>query len=268
MLPDFELFGKKISLYNLCALIGILIVFAFSQIYTKKKKHDEIIMLFLLLYAAIGVIVGGHLLYAITMFDYFKTIFNNPIITRDFNEFVKWGVSVFGGSVFYGGLLGGIFTSFIFIKNQRKDMDSYIGIGTLCIPLFHFIGRIGCFLSGCCYGVESSFGFDLKYSSAPDCAGVIRFPVQLLEASLNLIIFIILLYMDYKKKLSGKKILLYYLISYSSARFLLEFLRGDSYRGFVGAFSTSQIISMIIFTFCIFFSNKKAYLLNDSFMLK
>lgn len=42
MLPDVDLFGKRITLYAICSLIGILVVFAFQQIYTKKKGHDEI----------------------------------------------------------------------------------------------------------------------------------------------------------------------------------------------------------------------------------
>jgi phosphatidylglycerol:prolipoprotein diacylglycerol transferase len=36
---------------------------------------------------------------------------------------------------------------------------NFIDIVTLTIPLFHFFGRIGCFLGGCCFGVESSYGF-------------------------------------------------------------------------------------------------------------
>jgi phosphatidylglycerol:prolipoprotein diacylglycerol transferase len=61
-----------------------------------------------------------------------------------------------------------------------------------------------------------------------------------------MVIFIILLVsFEYKKK-PGKFIFFEYLILYSIVRFFDEFLRGDSYRGFIGILSTSQFISLLI----------------------
>lgn len=253
MLPDIDLFGKRITLYAICSLIGILVVFAFHQIYTKKKGHNEIFMLFVLLFASIGVFIGGHILYAITMSKYIVAFFQNVKQMKTFEEVLKWLITIFGGSVFYGGLIGGIVVAYFHLRKQKFDVDPYIGIGTLCIPLFHFFGRIGCFLSGCCYGIESKFGFYFKYSSAPGCQGVRRFPVQLLEAFILLIIFGILFYLYDRKKKSGKSIFILYLLLYSFSRFFIEFLRGDEYRGFVGILSTSQFISVIIFSLVIIY---------------
>lgn len=254
MVPNIELFGKSISLYAICALIGILAVFAFQQIYTKKKGHDEIFMLFVLLFAAIGVFIGSHLLYAITMSRYIVEFVKNIERITTAKEVLDWLITIFGGGVFYGGLFGGLAVAFLYLKKQKFDVDAYIGIGTLCIPLFHFFGRIGCFLSGCCYGVECGFGVYFNYSPAPGCPGVKRFPVQLLEALVLLIIFFTLFVLYDKKNKSGKFIFYAYLLSYSFFRFFLEFLRGDEYRGFVGVLSTSQLISVILFfitTVCI-----------------
>jgi len=69
MLPDIEFNGQSISFYAISALVGILVVLAFTIIYPKKKGHDEVFMLFLLLFASIVVWLGGHILYAITVFD-------------------------------------------------------------------------------------------------------------------------------------------------------------------------------------------------------
>ena len=53
----------------------------------------------------------------------------------------------------------------------------------------------------------------------------------------------------YDKKLQKRdgEVTAWYLILYSGGRFILEFWRGDSIRGFVGPLSTSQFMS--IFTF-------------------
>lgn len=247
MLPNINIFGKTISFYTIFSLIGILVVFAFQQIYTKKKGHDEIFMLYILLFSTIGIMIGGHLLYALTMNKYIIMFFQNVNSISSFEEFINWMITIFGGSVFYGGLFGGIIAAYIYMHKKKDiNLDPYIGIGTLCVPLFHTFGRIGCFLSGCCYGIESSFGFYLNNSPAPGCAGVCRFPVQLLESCCNMLLFIILFYLFDKNKLSGKSTFKAYLLSYAIIRFLIEFLRGDEYRGFVGVLSTSQFISVII----------------------
>ena len=54
-------------------------------------------------------------------------------------------------------------------------------------------------------------------------------------------------------------ILSVYLISYSIIRFILEYFRYDYYRGFIGCFSTSQLISIAVFGVGLYivFKNKK-----------
>ena len=75
-----------------------------------------------------------------------------------------------------------------------------------------------------------------------------RFPIQLVEAGFNLILFSVLLTLYKKERINGKLIYIY-LLSYSVARFFFEFLRGDDYRGFLFGLSTSQIISILIIIF-------------------
>jgi phosphatidylglycerol:prolipoprotein diacylglycerol transferase len=66
-----------------------------------------------------------------------------------------------------------------------------LDIATPAIPLFHFFGRMGCFFAGCCFGIESSFGYTFRYSIIKEANGINRFPVQLLEALVNLLLFFI-----------------------------------------------------------------------------
>lgn len=246
MFPYIEIFGKEITSYAIMAIIGILLAGFFCVKQAQKNKVDDNKVIVFLLIVAIGVLIGGHLLYGLVNLPLLIKFFTNLDKINSFDTVIAFLQTIFGGSVFYGGLLGGLLAGFIYGRVKKLDLKLYSYIITPAIPLFHFFGRIGCFLSGCCYGIESKVGFLYTNSLVEPANGVNRFPVQLLEAFCNLIIFI-LLYHWQKKKKYYDCLLPLYLSIYSFCRFFLEFLRGDTYRGFIGIFSVSQFISIIIF---------------------
>lgn len=246
MFPYLNLFGREISMYMLCALVGTLVVLFATYKIAEHKGLDEIQMLFMMLFSGIGVFVFGHLLYAVTVPDRVYEVFTHLDKINSFNDFVNMFNYILGGSVFYGGLLGAILTIFIYTKIKKLSFADYSDVGAMAIPLFHFFGRIGCFLSGCCYGVEWEHGITYTHSIVESANGVPRFPVQLVEAGLNLLLFFLLFYL-YKKGKADHKVLAIYMLIYPAYRFILEFFRGDSYRGFLFGLSTSQLISVILF---------------------
>lgn len=243
MVGNFFIFGKELSPYMLASLAGSLIAGAFAYVTAKKKSLDEVRMVFLILFSVIGVFIGGHILYGVTNTQYMPMLFG----ASSFQDFLDYAVFIFGGQVFYGGLLGGILAGYIYAKATKlENFTGYADILAAAVPLFHFFGRIGCFLGGCCYGVESEFGFTFHNSIIESANGVNRFPVQLFEAGFNLCLFAVILVLLNKNKLRGKLFLLYMFI-YAIGRFILEFFRGDDYRGHLFGLSTSQIIALIIF---------------------
>ena len=64
--------------------------------------------------------------------------------------------------------------------------------------------------------------------------------------TIMLILFIVLWRLLEAKKQKGRLFLIYLLI-YPVGRFILEFFRGDEYRGFIFGLSTSQFISILLF---------------------
>lgn len=242
MIGSFTFLGKEISSYAVAAIIGILLAGSFAYIKSKRNRLDEVRMVFLLLFSAIGVFVGGHLLYGITNIQYIGYIFK----AKDFTEFINIFGLIFGGQVFYGGLLGGIAAGVIYAKATKlENLGGYADILAAGVPLFHTFGRIGCFLGGCCYGIESSFGFTFHNSLIESANGVNRFPVQLFESGFNLVLFFVMWALLNKGVLKNRLFFLY-LFTYAIGRFTLEFFRGDSYRGFLFGLSTSQIVSLLI----------------------
>jgi len=249
MYPSFILFGREIWLYQLMVICGVLSMGAYAYISCKKLKYNEVDSVIFLSLSFIGVFTGGVILFAIVNLKDSIVIIKNMPAVDSFAAFINILQIIFGGSIFYGGLLGGLLTALIVIRKKPR-FRPLVDIAAAAIPLFHFWGRIGCFFSGCCYGVESSAGFTMRLSLAPGANNVNRFPVQLLESLFNLSLFVVL-HIIRKKNMFKGKILYLYLLCYSTARFFIEFLRGDAYRGFLFTLSTSQIISIFLFIFSI-----------------
>jgi phosphatidylglycerol:prolipoprotein diacylglycerol transferase len=135
-----------------------------------------------------------------------------------------------GGFVFYGGLIFGILSLLIFLNktNQKLGVFSFL---TIPLGVGHGLGRIGCFMAGCCYGTELDHTIFLSH-----------IPVQLFEA----IGLFTISYICFKKMSKNIDPFLFYLKAYAVLRFLLEFLRGDSIRGLYLGLSSSQLISIVI----------------------
>jgi phosphatidylglycerol:prolipoprotein diacylglycerol transferase len=161
---------------------------------------------------------------------------------ENFERFKEIFASLSGGSVFYGGLIGAFLLGVLYLKIRKTPNEGYMDSAAIFAPVFHGFARIGCFLSGCCYGVESRFGLPM--------GGTVRFPVQLLESLCNFIIAAVI-YTVLKKGLLRGKVFYLYLAVYAFVRFFDEFLRGDEIRGFILGLSTSQFISIFIEAFAL-----------------
>jgi len=246
MFPYFTLFGRVLGLYPIMALCGVLSAGFFACFVANKLKYDYTDLIIFVLIIALGAVIGTHLFYAIVGYENFVLVFKNLAKINSVKDVLIVFNFLFGGSVYYGALLGGILAGYIAIRKNNK-YGVFPNIVAMGIPLFHFFGRIGCFLGGCCYGIECKIGFIYTKDPIIEANGVRRFPVQLLEASFNILLFLFLNYLFWNKKAKAKaNLLIFYLIAYSIARFFLEFLRGDTERGIWGPFSTSQIISLCI----------------------
>ena len=209
------------------------------------------------LFALVGAFLGGHILYGITNTKYIIYYIQNSYLITSFKEFINVFVIIFGGMVFYGGLIGGILGGAIYLKVKKLPLYEYADLYAPAIPLFHVFGRIGCFFGGCCYGVESTWGFVVHGNTLqPEINDVVRMPVPLIEAGCNLIIFFILLTL-YNKGIFKGKLLFIYMLIYPVVRFILEFYRGDSIRGFILGLSTSQFISVLLFAFSVIYLTVK-----------
>lgn len=247
MYPTITVFGIDIPSYGIAALLGIVaaVICVYFRV-RKRKDIDSTQIINIPAMAFIGAFIGAHILYGLTHLDkQWWCLTHMGEVFASFDSFMAYFIDIWGGMVFYGGLLGGIAAGALYCRKLKLDTLLYADIYAPGIPLFHAFGRVGCFLGGCCYGVEWSWGVIYNNPNIPEENGVTRLPIQLFESAGDLIIFAVLLVLSNRKLRKGTLFMLYLLL-YGILRFTTEFFRGDEIRGFLFGISTSQWISMIL----------------------
>ena len=228
--------------YGLMIAIGVLVAYFYVMYQMKSKglglaKIDAMVVWILL-----GGIVGAKLLYWITQID---NIMQKPQILLDMTN----------GFVVYGGIIGGVLAGFIYCKVKRLSFPLYADLIIPSVALAQGFGRTGCFLAGCCYGMETSSILGVQFpvgSIAP--SDVQLLPIQLFSSGFDFALFIVLATYLKRKKADGQVTALY-MVLYSAGRFVVEFFRGDIERGNIGVLSTSQFVSIFMFVLgCIGFA--------------
>lgn len=169
-------------------------------------------------------------------------IFKKGTETNPIGFFDQGGITFLGG--LYGAIFGYVVSYLIIFKHEKHNIIHYLNIILPGLILAHGLGRVGCFIVGCCTGIGAPepFGMIFKYSADTYASTHPVLPANLYEAIFLFILFIILFFVVKKNQ---TKI---YLVSYGVFRFFLEFLRGDN-RGkvpFIDFLSPSQLLSLIM----------------------
>ena len=167
-------------------------------------------------YLLIGSIIGARIYY---------------ILFFGLKDFLAEPASIFkvwqGGLAIHGGIFGGIITGIIF-SNARKI--SFWALADLIAPsiiLGQAIGRIGCYLNGCCYGINNQ-------------------PTQIYELILDFIGFLLLWGLRKKIRFKGGLFLLY-LMTYSVIRIIVSQFRADNLYLWNTGITLAGLSSLIIF---------------------
>jgi len=218
---------------------GVMVALAFSvAIYLARRQAiregiQSEIFLDMSLWVIVGGILGARTLYVIVSWEQFTDHW--------LDVFKLWQ----GGLVFYGGLIGALLAVLLYCRKHKFAIWKLFDICAPYAALGHALGRIGCFLNGCCYGkVNATWGvvFPALNDSMP------HLPTQLYESLADFLIFTGLVIFRKFKRFEGQLLWLYIMV-YALVRFGLEFLRGDEIRGTIGIswLHTSQLIALILF---------------------
>jgi phosphatidylglycerol:prolipoprotein diacylglycerol transferase len=165
-------------------------------------------------------------------------------------EIFSFGVVQSGGT-FFGGVIGAILLAAGYTWYAKMPIMPLLDTYAAALPLGHAIGRLGCFMAGCCYGKLTWLPWGVKFTSpiaeqlVGTPMGVALHPTQLYEAGAELANFIFLIWLGKRQRFAGE-IAGTYLVLYGIERGLIEIVRGDPDRTLLlhGAVSLMQIVSV------------------------
>jgi phosphatidylglycerol:prolipoprotein diacylglycerol transferase len=220
--------------YGLMVALGVFAGILFARREARRLGVDEERVLDLCFYIIIAAIIGSRLLYVATNFEHFM---EHPL-----QIIMIWK----GGLVFFGGLIAAALSAVLYVRAYALPIGKCADIAGLSIPLGHAVGRIGCFMAGCCYGETCGLPWAVTFSHEESLAplGTPLHPTQLYHAASNISIFLILFLLRRRKSHEGQ-IFWLYLLLYGLTRSFIEMFRGD-FRGehLLDTFSISQVLGI------------------------
>jgi phosphatidylglycerol---prolipoprotein diacylglyceryl transferase len=179
------------------------------------------------IYVLISSILGARVLYVAAFWQNFKS---NPL-----EAFMVWQ----GGLVFYGGLISAIIVLVVAAGIYKMPIWKILDVATPGTALALAVGRIGCFLRGCCYGVQTDSPLGMHF---PHLEGA-HHPTQLYEMAYAFLLMFFLLWLWKRRKYEGQ-VFIAGLMIYSILRFYNESLRDVPH--YLLGLTGSQWISILL----------------------
>lgn len=235
MHPYLHIFNFQLPCFGLMMLTGMLSAFFLLLHNHKKTRISEDDLYSVAIVAIVFGLLGAKILYWIVELD---EIITDPHFLIE---------TLTNGFVFYGALIGGAIAIGIFCLIKKQNLFTYLDLICPSFAIGQAFGRIGCFLSGCCYGCETDSCLGVIYpagvgSAAP--AGIPLLPTQLFESAFCFLLCLFLCLL-FKRRTKNGTVTGWYFILYGIWRFFIEFFRSDD-RGAVFGLSTSQFIGIFV----------------------
>ncbi|NLW56718.1 MAG: prolipoprotein diacylglyceryl transferase [Firmicutes bacterium] len=226
----------RFQIYSWGLMVAVALLFGILWVGKTAQKRkvatfDQIIDL------ALYVIIGGFIFAKLVHVFYEFETYRHDLLAI---------FSGFSGS-FFGAVIGGLLLGVYYTKRAKIDTWRLADIVALYVPLGHILGRIGCLLGGCCYGVVSARPWALPCAASDH---LLRHPTQIYEMIGNLLLFAVLLLISRRqeKREAGYFpgfIFWLYVGFYCLLRIVVEAFRESQIFAF-GWLRTTQVWSLLI----------------------
>ncbi len=252
---------------------GFMLALAFiagtylATVRAKRHSISAALVTDLVFYILLSAVAGARVLFVAVNWSYYRDHLLDILKVWE------------GGLVFYGGFLLAFGVAAWFLKKHRLSFLKIADIFSPSLAIGVAIGRIGCFLNGCCYGkISWHWGICFPARGEPPAFaqqvldGLLPFgatqslpviPAQIYESLGGVAIFLILVWLERKKRPEGF-LFAAFMFLYSISRFIIEGFRYyESSFVLFGTLTVSQLISALLIVASLLFlltrSSKKSF---------
>ena len=232
----FQLGSFTVYWYGVLAALGFFAAFWTASRRAPREGLAPEVIVDLAPWLIGGAIVGARVFYVVSHWQ-------EEFAGRPFWEIFALRRS---GLVYYGGLIGASLATIVYARVKRISLWRLADVIAPSIALGHVFGRMGCLMTGCCYGTTCDLPWAIRFPREHWTAGVAVHPTQIYEAILNALLYGGLLWLYRRKRFDGQ-IFAAYLIGYAVLRAFVESFRGDYPKYYLGGHVTpAQFLSVAI----------------------
>lgn len=144
-----------------------------------------------------------------------------------------------GGLAWQGGLILGLIAALVYLRRNKLPVLKFLDLASPYAALGQAIGRVGCFLNGCCHGSHADWG--------PFCPvhQDRLHPTQIYESIGLLAVFFVLKRLNRIDHVPGRTVAFYFMFA-AALRFIVQFFRYDFEPIFLGI-GLFQIVCVVVF---------------------
>lgn len=227
----FNMVGIEVRWYGVMVVLAVVAVIGISLLEARRRGFSQETVWDIALWAVVGGILGARLLHIIDRWDYY--------VSRP-DQLLN-----FAGLAIWGAVLGGLGAILIFCRARKI---SFWQVGDMAAPgaiLGQAVGRIGCLINGCCYGLACDLPFAVVYLNENSFAphGIPLYPTQVFHIVWDLAGFGILWALRKRLKPDGTLFLLW-LIIFAAGDFAVRFFRETE--PFLFNLPQAQLVDVVI----------------------
>ncbi len=236
----FTLGDLTVRWYGIMVSLAVLTIFLVMHRESRRLGISEEMLFSLFLWGLIGGLVMSRVVHVV------DHMIANP------GQPINW--FGFDGLGLYGAILGVPLAAFIYTRVARIPWSRMARVGdavAIAAPLGQAIGRIGCFINGCCHGGPTSLPWAVVYRhplSFAEIQGVPVHPAQLYLVLWNLVVFGVVFFMRKRSKPDGASFLTY-LILYAVGDFAVRYFRTNV--PYALGLQQAQVFGLIIIVVCV-----------------
>jgi len=238
MYPEIDIGNFTFRSYSILYTLAFLVSICIFWIEMKRRREKFKIFMLISLALLLSGFVGAKIFYI--------------LLNVSCKDFLKIPIStILGqGRIYHGGFFLSILVGFLIVKLTRRNFWTIADSTAPALAISISIGRIGCFLNGCCLGSPTNLPWGVKFYGIDSSLNLKRHPAQLYESIIMFFIFLFL-WRIIKKNYPEGYIFSRYLLVWSCERFILEFLRITKPSPFF-SLSIAQVICLAIAFFAIY----------------